>query len=133
MGCGRDVVFRYAVKVSSSFAEAASSRRDGEATFDVKLSDLEQNLKTAEKQLLQSQVSRIGGRVGSSTCRHRLSYEKNVAFRWRVHSRLVPVQHPCSVVRRCAVRFSERKGVFFMLCSVVCDKTSNCCAHEPKP
>lgn len=55
-------VFRCAEKVSSSFAEAASSRKDGETTFDAKLGDLEQHLKTAEKQLLQSQVSRIAGR-----------------------------------------------------------------------
>lgn len=52
------LVFRCVEKVSSSFAEATSSRKDGETTFDVKLSDLEQHLKTAEKQLLQSQVSR---------------------------------------------------------------------------
>eukprot|EP00752_Nemacystus_decipiens_P003758 g3461.t2 len=43
-------------QVSSSFAEAASSRKDGEATFDVKLSDLEKHLKTAETQLLRSQT-----------------------------------------------------------------------------
>lgn len=59
-------VFRCAEKVSSSFAEAASSRKDGETTFDVKLSDLEHHLETAEKQLLQSQVSSKGGRIGSS-------------------------------------------------------------------
>lgn len=45
------------MKVSSSFAEAASSKKQGETTFDVKLGDLEQHLKAAEKQLLQSQVS----------------------------------------------------------------------------
>eukprot|EP00903_Cladosiphon_okamuranus_P017656 g16259.t2 len=43
-------------KVSSSFAKAASSRKDDEATLGVKLSDLEENLKTVEKQLLQSQT-----------------------------------------------------------------------------
>lgn len=45
------------LKVSSSFAEAASRKKEGEVTFDMKLSDLEQHLKTAEKKLLQSQVS----------------------------------------------------------------------------
>ena len=63
------VVFRGALKVSSSFAEAASSRKDGETTFDVKLSGLEQHLKTAEKQLLQSQVS--SRRQSSHRCHKR--------------------------------------------------------------
>lgn len=63
------VVFRCALKVSSSFAEAASSRKDGETTFDVKLSGLEQHLKTAEKQLLQSQVS--SRRQSSHRCHKR--------------------------------------------------------------
>lgn len=44
------------LKVSSSFAEAASRKKEGEVTFHTKLGDLEQHLKTAEKKLLQSQV-----------------------------------------------------------------------------
>lgn len=86
------LVFRCAEKVSSSFAEAASSRKDGETTFDLKLGDLEQHLKTAEKQLLQSQVSRIEGREGHRcrghvhVCRLRLSKYLHGAFPWRMHS-----------------------------------------------
>ena len=37
-------------KVSRSFAEAASRKEEGKTTFDVKLCDLEQHLKKAEKQ-----------------------------------------------------------------------------------
>lgn len=59
-------VFLHAEQVSSNFAEVASSRKDGETTFDVKLSDLEQHVVKAEKQLLQSQVRSIGGRAGVS-------------------------------------------------------------------
>ena len=52
------------MKVSSSFAEASSSKKEGETMLDVKLGDLEQHLKAAEKQLLQSQVSRIDETLG---------------------------------------------------------------------
>ncbi|CAM9700612.1 unnamed protein product [Pylaiella littoralis] len=43
-------------QVSSSFVEAASRKKESEVTFDIKLGDLEQHLKTVERQLLQSQT-----------------------------------------------------------------------------
>lgn len=44
------------LKVSSNFAEAANSKKEGETSFDAKLGDLEKHLNKTEKQLLGSQV-----------------------------------------------------------------------------
>lgn len=44
-------------QVSSSFAAVATSSKEGESIFGVKLGCLEQRLKDAEKQAQESQVS----------------------------------------------------------------------------
>ncbi|CAM9298740.1 unnamed protein product [Ectocarpus sp. 12 AP-2014] len=43
-------------QVSSNFAEAANSKKEGETSFDAKLGDLEKHLNKTEKQLLGSQA-----------------------------------------------------------------------------
>lgn len=50
-------------QVSSSFAAAATYSKEGESTFDAKLSCLEQRLKEAEIQALNSQVNKISDTV----------------------------------------------------------------------
>lgn len=49
--------------MSTSFAAAASSKKEGESTLDAKLGVLEQQLREAEKQMLASRVSERGKRI----------------------------------------------------------------------